>query len=139
MNSEFILAVHALVFLYHKKETLSSEALSENICTNPARVRRVMAKLGKAGLVETRIGRTDGGYSYQKESPITLGDIAEALGTNFAEVGWHSGDPHIECQIASGMAGYMDHLYHELDSICKKRLSQITVADVEKDLFKGSA
>ena len=45
MTSEFAIAVHALVYLNHKGETVSSEALAENICTNPARVRKVMAKL----------------------------------------------------------------------------------------------
>ena len=58
MTSEFAIAVHALVYLNHKGETVSSEALAENICTNPARVRKVMAKLKKAGLVATRRGST---------------------------------------------------------------------------------
>ena len=56
MNSEFIVAVHAMVFLHHKADTLSSETLAENVCTNPVRIRRVLAKLKKAGLVETREG-----------------------------------------------------------------------------------
>ncbi|WP_320912645.1 Rrf2 family transcriptional regulator, partial [Eisenbergiella porci] len=54
MTSEFGMAVHALTFLNHKGEMVSSEVLAENICTNPARVRKVMAKLKRAGLVTTR-------------------------------------------------------------------------------------
>lgn len=42
---------------------VSSEVLAENICTNPARVRKVMAKLKRAGLVTTREG-LDGGYLF---------------------------------------------------------------------------
>ncbi len=61
VDSSFNLAVHALVCLSHSGRSLSSEALAENICTNPARVRRVMAGLKKAGMVETREGQ-DGGY-----------------------------------------------------------------------------
>ena len=45
LNSDFCVAVHGLVFLKHKGCTISSEELAENICTNPARVRKVMAKL----------------------------------------------------------------------------------------------
>ena len=56
MDSSFNLAVHALVCLSHSGRSLSSEALAENICTNPTRVRRVMAGLKKAGMVETREG-----------------------------------------------------------------------------------
>ena len=49
MNSEFTIAVHALVFLNHKRESVSSDKLAANICTNPARVRKIMGKLRKRG------------------------------------------------------------------------------------------
>ena len=49
MTSEFGIAVHAMVFLHHKGDMVSSEVLAENICTNPARVRKVMAKLKRGG------------------------------------------------------------------------------------------
>ena len=57
MTSEFTVAIHGLVYLHHRGETASSEVLAQNICTNPARVRKVMAKLKKAGLVEHQRGR----------------------------------------------------------------------------------
>lgn len=136
MNSEFIVAVHALVFLYHKNKTLSSEVLAENICTNPARVRKVMAKLGKSGLVNTKSGRTDGGYVLRDEPSVTLGEISKALGVNFVELSWRSGDRDMECRIASGMAGYMENLYTDLNKMCQKRLEEITVDEVESALFE---
>lgn len=61
MNSGFTVAVHGMVFLHHKAKTVSSDVLAENICTNFGRVRRVMAKRKKAGLLKTREGRTAGG------------------------------------------------------------------------------
>ena len=115
MNSDFIVAVHALVFLHHKQETLSSEMIAENVCTNPVRVRRVMARLGKAGLVETRRGCAYGGYCYKKTGPVTLRQLADA----------------------SGMTGYMDSLFTQLDALCKSRLEQITIAEIEKELFQN--
>ena len=42
VDSSFNLAVHALVCLSHSGRSLSSEALAENICTNPTRVRNVI-------------------------------------------------------------------------------------------------
>lgn len=54
MTSEFTIAVHALVFLNHKGTVFSSEGLAANVCTNAARIRKVMAKLKKADLVKTR-------------------------------------------------------------------------------------
>ena len=112
MDSSFNLAVHALVCLSHSGRSLSSEALAENICTNPARVRRVMAGLKKAGMVETREG---------------------------LDCAWHSGDIDRDCAICSGMAGVMDGLYRQLNGQCAAYLSHITVADIENRLFaKGS-
>lgn len=137
MNSDFIVAVHAMVYLHHKAETLSSEVLAENVCTNPARIRRVMSKLKKAGLVETKEGRLDGGYSYHKTKTVTLAQISQALDVRFAETNWHSGSEDLPCQVASGMAGYIDELYGVLNQRCQDYLEGITVADVEKTLFEG--
>ena len=51
MNSDFSLALHALVLLHRRGGVQSSEAMAQNICTNPVRVRRVLAKLKKTGWV----------------------------------------------------------------------------------------
>lgn len=136
MNSEFIVAVHAMVFLHHKTGTISSEVLAQNICTNPVRVRRVMAKLKKAGLAETHEGRANGGYAYYKSKTVTLGDISRALDVQFADSSWHSGDRDNECMIASGMSDYMDSLYGKLNEMCSDYLNTITIADVEEYLKK---
>ena len=79
MDSSFNLAIHALVCLSHSGRSLSSEALAENICTNPTRVRRVLAGLKKAGMVETREG-LDGGYRLTADpASLTLRQVAEAV------------------------------------------------------------
>ena len=98
MDSSFNLAVHALVCLSHSGRSLSSEALAENICTNPTRVRRVMAGLKKAGMVETREG-LDGGYRLTADpASLTLRQVAEAVNTRFVDCAWHSGDIDRDCE-----------------------------------------
>lgn len=140
VNSDFNIAVHGLVYLSHKAQLLSSEALAENICTNPARVRKVMAKLGKAGLVQTREGRLTGGYQLAKPAgAINLRQICEAVDTRFAATSWKSGDPDMKCLVASGMAEIMDGIYQELDALCKQRLQAITVRHIEEKIFGPSA
>ena len=107
MDSSFNLAVHALVCLSHSGRSLSSEALAENICTNPTRVRRVM----------------------------TLRQVAEAVNTRFVDCAWHSGDIDRDCAICSGMAGVMDALYRNMNEECAAYLSHITITDIETQLF----
>lgn len=138
MTSEFTIAVHALVFLNHKAAVYSSEDLAGNVCTNAARIRKVMAKLKKAGLVKTKEG-VDGGYLFHRDSQdINLAMVAEALGTPFVTVSWKSGNPHMKCLISSGMAGVMDELYSDLDKCCKDRLSLITIACLDEKIFGDS-
>ena len=136
MDSSFNLAVHALVCLSHSGRSLSSDALAENICTNPTRVRRVLAGLKKAGLVETREG-SDGGYRLCADpASLSLRQVAEAVNARFVDCAWRSGDIDRDCAICSGMAGVMDALYRQLNEQCAAYLSRLTVADIEKELFE---
>lgn len=135
MTSEFNIAVHALIFLNHKQKTMSSEDLAENICTNAARVRKVMAMLKRAGLVATKEG-IDGGYTVAVPSEnINLRQICRATGACFVSSSWKSGDIHKECKIASGMGELMDGIYGELNHICEEHLEGITIKDLDKIIF----
>lgn len=135
MTSEFAIAVHALVFLNHKQDTVSSEALACNVCTNPARVRKVMAKLKKAGIIKTKEGLV-GGYHFDRDpSSVNLRQICDALEVDFVSASWKSGDEDMNCMIASGMAGIMDGIYADLDELCKKKLESITISSIEKKIF----
>lgn len=135
MTSEFSLAVHALVFLNHKGETLSSDILAENICTNPARVRRVLSRLKKAGLVQTKEG-IDGGYHFCRDPrQLTLDQVAQALEVEFVGASWRSGDQDMDCMIASGMANIMDELYARLDYQCYESLKGVSIADIDRRIF----
>lgn len=136
MTGEFNIAVHALVYLLHTKKQMTSEALANNICTNAARVRKVLSKLKKFGFIETKEG-IDGGYLLPEyASQITLRQVCEALSISFVTVNWKSGDLDKKCLISSGMAGVMDDLYSQMDGICKQYLEGITLAYVEKVLFE---
>lgn len=134
MNSAFCVAVHALVYLHHRGELVSSEELARNICTNPARVRKVMAGLKKAGLVETREG-SEGGYRFAGEpESLTLDRVAAAVDARFVAARWRSGNVDQPCLVASGMADVMDGLLGELDDRCRAYLSTVTLAEMDRRL-----
>lgn len=136
MTGEFSLAVHALVYLNHNQKTLSSEALAENICTNPSRVRKIMACLKRADLVETREGRQGGGYRFVLDpKTVSLRQIAEAVDACFVSSAWRPGSADMECLVASGMADIMDDLYASLDEQCKAQLEHVSIDDIEHLIF----
>lgn len=138
MTSEFTIAVHSMVYLYHHKGMVySSETLAENICTNAARIRKVMSKLKKAGYVETKEGIIGGYQILENDVSITLYDIAKALDVVFVSNSWKSGNPDMECLIASGMANVLSGVFQELDMICYEQLKKITIEDIDKKLRKA--
>ena len=135
MTSDYCVAVHALVYLNHKAKVLSSEELAENICTNPARVRKVMAKLKKAGFVKTKEG-SEAGYLFDQDADqVTLDQIAQALEIRFVDTAWKSGDTDMKCLVASGMAGLMDEIFDDLNEQCRKRLKEITIGTLDHRIF----
>lgn len=136
MTSEFTIAVHSLVLLRRRQTTLSSEAIAENVCTNPARIRKVMARLKKAGLVETKEG-IDGGYHFIEKTPsITLNRVAEALEETFVSSSWKSGNTCMECLISSGMAQILTDIYQDMNALCYSYLAGITIEDIEQRIFE---
>jgi Rrf2 family protein len=139
MTAEFSVGVHALVYLAHKACLVPSAELADNICTNPARVRKVMAKLQHAGLVESREGKNSGYIALPDSESITLRQVLDALEEQAVSVHWRSGDVDRSCQICSGMGRVMDGVYAELNAVCADSLSQRTVGSILTQLFGSEA
>ncbi len=137
MTSEFAVAVHGLVYLDQRKITTSSEELASNVCTNPARVRKVMAKLKKAGIIATKEGLEGGYHLIGDPDTISLKQISDALDVAFVSSSWKSGDENNPCMVASGMAGVMDEIYGELNELCRERMERITIKDIHEKLIRN--
>lgn len=136
MTSEFTVAVHAVVYLAHMNQPLSSEVLACNVCTHPARIRKILAPLKKAGILESQEG-SEGGYRLLPSPPsLTLRQIAEALDTPLVHSGWQSGDEGLECLVASGMAGVMTSLVSNMNELCLNYLETITIERLLLHLFR---
>ncbi|MDD3402407.1 MAG: Rrf2 family transcriptional regulator [Hespellia sp.] len=134
MTGEMAIAVHALVYLDMHADMISSEVLAENVCTNPVRIRKVMSKLKKAGLVDSREG-IDGGYYLRDDvKKIRLSQVMEAVQVEAVTMRWHTGNKEKDCMISSGMAEVMDGLCGELNEECRKYLSGVTISDIEQRL-----
>lgn len=77
--SAFGLAVHALAFLAITDTVCPSQQIAHIMSSGTSFMRRIMAPLVRANLVEAREGR-DGGYRLLKRADmITVGDVYRAL------------------------------------------------------------
>lgn len=131
MTAEFALAIHGLVYLYHRGKMVTSEELAQNICTNPARVRKVMAKLHKAGLINASEGKGSGYLISDNGGSISLLQVLHALSEMPVNQKWRSGEINRPCQISSGMAEVMDEVYSEMNRCCCDYLATRTISDID--------
>ena len=136
MTAEFPLAVHALVYLLHTQRVTSSAELADNICTNPARVRKVMAKLCRAGLAEAHKGQGSGYLTKADAAHFTLRRVLEALEEEPIAMNWRSGDLDRDCLVSSGMAAVMDGVYENLNKSCMEELETVTIGSITEHIFK---
>ncbi len=138
MDAEFSVAVHALVYLLHTGRITSSEELADNICTNPARVRKIMSKLKKAGYVSAVKGRYSGYQVDEMIRRVTLKQVLIALDEQPVKENWRSGDIDRDCQVSSGMGAIMDQVYADMNVACLKHLGKITIGSVSQEIFQKS-
>lgn len=134
MPSEFIIAIHVLVYLRKHQKQLSSEALAVNVCVNPVRIRKVLSKLKKAGLVETKTGMNGGYYVEMGSEKMTLKQVYDALNTPIFHTSWRTGDTDNECMVSSGMSHVVDNLSEGLEKSCQDYLATLTIQDILKEL-----
>lgn len=135
MNSELIIAIHALAYLEHCKCSATSERLAKSICTNPVRIRKVMAALKTAGMITTKEGNSGGYQLSENANDITLKDVSEALHTPLIKANWHSGTLNKTCMIASGMSEVVDDLTNALQEQCLSYLVNISIMDISEKLI----
>ncbi|RED57986.1 RrF2 family transcriptional regulator [Cohnella lupini] len=131
MNSEFVIAVHSLVFLAHRPDGMaSSEEIATNVCTNPVRIRKVMSCLRKNGFVDTREG-SGGGYRLSRDPElVTLADIYRALAAGSLAPSWCSGDPESDCMVGSNMADVMNDVFCGADQHLQTYFESITIGQM---------
>lgn len=135
MTSEYTIAIHAISYLYHKQTTVSSIELAENICTNPARIRKVMLKLKNAGLILATRGKGSGYKINNNMQNLTLDKILLAIDEPVVSLDWKSGSIDKQCLISSGMANIMQNIYTQLNEKSMEVLQKISIQDINNTLF----
>ncbi|MBB6669911.1 RrF2 family transcriptional regulator [Cohnella nanjingensis] len=131
MNSEFIIAVHSLVLLAHKPDCMaSSEEIAANVCTHPARVRKVLGFLRKSGYVATREG-SGGGYRLIKDpTDMTLADIYREMASGSLTPSWCSGNPEMDCMVGSNMQDVMNAVFCGAEQKLEAYFAEITIGQM---------
>ncbi|NOL49343.1 RrF2 family transcriptional regulator [Pelistega europaea] len=134
--SEFLIAIHALVYLGHCNTALNSEQLAENICVNPVRVRAVMKCFVDSGIVKTKRGHSGGYVLATSLEAISLADVAQTLHYELIHNNWYTGDENACCQISAGIQGYIRGLISIINIDIYNLLKKISLKEVETTILK---
>jgi Rrf2 family protein len=132
VNCRFATGVHVLVLLAAKPDTLqTSTDIAEKLDTNPVVVRRVLASLQQAKLIESQKGPTGGSRLLKSPKAISLADVYKAVETGSL---FHT--PHVRASGPLRVNGTLEKVFSAsmvalLDDFEKTSLGQV-MKKVEK-------
>jgi Rrf2 family protein len=133
-SCRFAFAVHVLAVLAHHREAAaSSDLLARSVNTNAVVIRRILAELRRAGLVETRPGAGGGARLAEPPEAISLDAVYRALacGPSFAP---HPRQPNHRCPVGRGIESVLNEVFSTAQGAFEAALSQRTLADVLEEV-----
>jgi Rrf2 family protein len=135
ISSRFTVAVHilALLTIEDKAEPTTSEYLARSASTNPVVIRRILARLGKAGLVTAQPGVSGGVQLARPPEQISLRDIYQAVekGEIFS-FGERAPNPYCIC--GRSLEPVMRTVFERAEAALEQTLSEISVAQVAQEV-----
>jgi Rrf2 family protein len=135
VNTQFSIAVHVLAAIAHYETSFTSEVLAGSVNANPIFVKRILAKLSKAKLVNATVGKA-GGYTLTKNPKnISLLDIFSAVNPPGA-FAIHTYEKKKWCVVSSNIKEVMGEVLVGTQKALESDLKRTTLADVVASIRK---
>ena len=137
-NIQFSIAVHILAGagLRVRQGTASRPAhLAESVNTSPSFVRRTLAKLSKAGLVETATGKAGACWLARDAKNISLLDIYQAVDAPKA-FAIHSYSEQKACTVSCHIKTALEKALAKTQKAMEASLAEISLAQIVSDVKK---
>ncbi len=135
-NLQFSIAVHVMAALAcHCEKDATSARLAMSVNTSPSFVRRVLARLSKAGLVETTTGKAGACWLAKDAKRISLLDIYEAVDAPRA-FSIHSYPEQKGCSVSCNIKSALENALKKTQKSMEKTLSDISLAEIVSNVKK---
>src|SRR5262245_39416848 len=135
VNTQFAIAVHLMAGLAFRgpDEPTTSAQLAMSVNTSPSFVRRTLAKLSKAGLVQTTTGKSGSCRLARDAKRITLIDIFRAVEAPKPFSIHHY--PEIkQFPFSCNIKGVLENVLDKSQAAVEKTLGGITLASILTDM-----
>jgi len=134
-NCRFAVAVHVSAVLALQDGTpVTSDWIAGSVNTNPVVVRRILAALGRAGLVKGLRGKTGGSVLAKDSDAITLKDIARAVDEDEGPA-LHHQPPNPNCPVGAHIQPVLVGIIAEAEAARERELEKVTLAEVVGQLL----
>jgi Rrf2 family protein len=134
ISSRTAMAIHILALLaYCGPDPLTSEFIAGSVNTNPVVIRRLLARLRKAGLVGSQGGPGGGWQLLRPPGKITLRDIHLAVeGADLFSL--HSAKPNPRCLIGKNIQSTLVGIFESAQEAMEAELARTTLVHLVKDI-----
>lgn len=126
ISSRYPIAVHIVSFIAGVPKECTGDFIAESVNSNPAIVRKMMAMLKRADLIEIRRG-VGGAYLKRPAEEITLLDVYRAVDVSEDEELFNFHQPIIACPIGQAMDTRLRHELKEAQAALENHLKQVTI------------
>ncbi len=136
VNTQFAIAVHIMTALaYSRERDVTSTWLAGSVNTSPSFVRRVLAKLSRAGLVETATGKNGACWLARRPRDISLLEVYRAVdGPKVFAI--HAYKPHRSCRVSCNIKSALETVLRRSQTSMEASLDKISLETVLSDLKK---
>ncbi len=136
MDTKFSVAVHVLILISEAPTPVSSEQMAESVGTNASYIRKILALLKKAEIVDGRRGIS--GYSLTAApEQLTLLQIYQAV---MEEPKIHLLDihqnPNDQCVVGRHIRPVLTDMFADIEESFARSLADKTLADCIADIRK---
>jgi Rrf2 family protein len=129
-SSRFVVATHIVTLLaYGKGEAMTSDYIAGSVNTNPVVIRRILALLAAARLVETQEGAGGGVRLAKAAKAITLKEVYCAVESD-PLFSLHPQDPNPACPVGGTIQTALESTLDDAELALRKSLASTTVADL---------
>ena len=138
VNTQFSIAVHILAGLACGRDAeqgVTSGQLADSVNTSPSFVRRTLAKLSKAGLVETTTGKTGACWLAKDAKDISLLDIYRAVDAPKA-FSIHEYSAQKACYVSCHIKTALEKALTKTQKAMEVSLDDISLAEIVSDVQK---
>ena len=135
ISSRFTMAIHMFACIdTFSDQKMTSDFMAGSIGTNPVIIRKLLQQLKAAGLIE--VSRGTGGVTITRPlNQITFLDIYKAVECTPDEELFHFHEnPNPNCPVGKNIHRVLDNRLLEVQKAMEQKLSQMTLADVKKDV-----